>query len=177
MEKVPYYTVSPNEQMGDDYFQAFGFHCVPLEPMIQDLTRRLSSGVYDGGMWELRTYFNGAKALVFNDDTRAPIASMNCQGDAATLETISLAANMMIYSFMCQKLYDSGDEVFNQVFHDHYHLLRYALGGHSEICFTDDGRDTRDFTEEELAAISMSRATDDQSWEYSGRKMIAKILD
>src|SRR5262245_14203012 len=91
------YTEIPNQHIIADLINRIGDYAAIYDQHLLNLMRKMSDGVYDGGLWELRIYPNGAFAYMLPDSTIVPqVISFNQSRVSCSLEALSFAANLFV---------------------------------------------------------------------------------
>lgn len=165
------YSVIRNDRVGAELFKEFGRYSLGYDTALFNMTSKISGGVYKGGMWELRRYYNGALLLVMPDSEVVEAKPYNQNYVSCSIEAISIAANIMLLSLRCTEAYGAGDVFYNTLMHDHYHAAKQAIEGYSN--FKIENQKVRDFTPEELLIV----ARENLNSKHPESSKIARIID
>jgi hypothetical protein len=115
-----------------------------------DLLRKFAGDIYDGGLWVVREYPNGAFAYIFPEDTIIPnVNHPNMQNVQCSLEAASYAANLFVLTGLAERLIKDGEEELAEKLLNYNQALSDALAGRM-VAICDLGR-WREPTPEELA--------------------------
>lgn len=126
-EKQPYNLIPVTPE---NLFKYTGNYFHKFEQGVFNVMRKLCPD-YIGGAYEFRLYPNGAFSMVLPDDgSKHKVTPFNCSYVSdCTLEAISLAANLTMYSHLCCEAFEKNDTKHNQMLHDQFHGLKDALCG------------------------------------------------
>lgn len=127
---------------------------------------------YEGGLYELRKFVNGAHALVLDEQTMHAITFSNNTA-SLSLEGASLLINCIVSAQLCEFFYEKNDAAQNQFFHDQHAALKDALN--NRIGFVIDplapsGEGYRDPTSDELETLAANKSHPEAS-------IIIRLLD
>lgn len=114
------------------------------------LLRKFAGDLYDGGLWVVREYPNGAFAYIFPEETIIPqVNCPNMERITCSIEAASYAANFFLLSGLAEHLIKKGNEELAEKLLNYHQALSDALAGRM-ISIVDAGA-WREPTEAELA--------------------------
>ena len=115
-----------------------------------NLLRKFAGDTYDGGLWVVRGFSNGAFAYIFPDQTIIPnVNNPNMENVQCSLEAASYAANFFVLNGLAERLIENGNEELAEKLLNYHQALYDALAGRMvSIC---DMGSWREPTPEELA--------------------------
>jgi len=145
----------PNEQIIDYLVQRIGHMAAEYDNNLFNLMRKFAPEHYDGGLWEVREYPNGAFAYVLPEDTIVPrVHSLNQTPVSCSLEALSVAANLFQLSFLVEAAAEHNDFEMAERFRLYYDALYDVVFGRRN--FMVENNAPRKPTEEELNAPRLS---------------------
>lgn len=139
----------PNEDTIDYLVKRIGNYAAIYDQNLFTYLRKFSCGLYDGGLWVVREYANGAFAYIFPEATIIPqVPTSNMEHVSCSLEAASIAANIFLLNGLAERAIANGEEALAEKLLDHHRALLDALNGHMYFVVGPDG--TRQPTPEEL---------------------------
>ena len=141
----------PNEQIIGYLQQRIEHAAAFFDTNLFALMRKFAPDHYDGGLWEVREYPNGAFAYVLADDTIVPrVNSLNQSSISCSIEALSVATNLFVLGYFVEAALEHDDEPMAERFCLYRDALYEAVFGHRTFIVENNVR--RAPTEEELAA-------------------------
>jgi hypothetical protein len=126
------FTAIANEKTINYLLRRIGDTCAAYDQYLFNLMRQLSPS-YDGGLWVVHEYRNGAFAYVLPESKIEPQVRTYLQRPVScSLEAISIAANLIVLGALCSKAMERGDEAGANCFDLYYHGLLNALRGNGD---------------------------------------------
>lgn len=114
------------------------------------LLGKFAGGLYNGGLWVVREYENGAFAYIFPDSTMIPeVSTSNMERVKCSLEAASVAANLYLLTALAEHALEKGNEDLAELLLNNHRALGQILAGRMEDVI--DGNFMRPASAEELA--------------------------
>jgi hypothetical protein len=140
----------PNEDTIEFLVKRIGDCAAIYDMNLFSLLRKFAGDLYDGGLWVVREYPNGAFAYIFPDETIIPrVNHSNMESVQCSVEAASYAANFYLLSALAENLIEKGNEDLAEKLLNYHQALSDALAGRM-VSFCDMGS-WREPTPEELA--------------------------
>ena len=140
----------PNEDTIEFLVKRIGDCAAIYDINLFNLLRKFAGDLYDGGLWVVREYPNGAFAYIFPDETFIPrVNHSNMESVKCSVEAASYAANFYLLSALAERQIEKGNEDLAEKLLNHHQALSDAVSGRIVAILGADG--WREPTPEELA--------------------------
>jgi hypothetical protein len=139
-----------NEVTIDYLVNRIGDYTAIYDQNLFRLLDKFSCGLYDGGLWVVREYENGAFAYILPESTIIPeVNSPSMEMVSCSLEAASIAANFYLLNGLAAHAIERGNEDLAEKLLNNHRALGQILSGRMQDIIDADG--LRPATPEELA--------------------------